>query len=130
MASATLTGFLNNTSSATFNLVSTSENSARWIVSGRALSVPFAAQQRIKTNKGVSNDEVTVSVSRTEANVTSGKLATCLCEVRISIPKDQSILTPTLQKEIISAAASILIDNAATGVTNANRTSIIEGRIL
>jgi len=130
MASTTLTLYKDNSTTVAFSLVTTSENAARWINSGRALSVPFAVQQKVKANKGASNDEVTVSVSRTEANVTTGKLATCLCEIRVSLPKDQSILTPTLQKEIISLAASALIDAAATGTGSVNRAAIIEGRIL
>jgi hypothetical protein len=130
MATSTLTLYYNNTQTQTFGLVSTSENAATWINSGRALSVPFSIKQKVKVNKGVSNDEVLLTVSRTEANATSGKLATCLCEIRVSLPKDQSILTPTLQKEIISLAASALIDAAATGATSVNRAALIEGRIL
>ena len=129
MATSTLTLYKDNTTTVTFNLLSTAELFAKWIVSGRALSTPFAAFQKIKLNKGVSNDESYFTVSRTEANVATGKLATFLCEVRVSIPKDQSVLTPTVQAEVISLAASALINAAPTGAST-SRATIIEGRIL
>ncbi len=130
MASSTLTLYKNNTQTETFALVSTSENSARWVKSGRALSTPFAISQRVKVNKGVSNDESFITTTKTEANLSTAKLATLLIETRISLPKDQTVLTPALIAEAISCHASSLIDGAATGATSVNRTALQEGRII
>jgi hypothetical protein len=129
MASSTLTLYKDNTTTEAFALVTTSENAAKWIKSGRALATPYSASQKVKINKGVSNDESYFSITRTEANATTGKLATCVCDIRVSIPKDQTILTPTVQAEIISCAVSAAINAAATGA-NTSRLTIIEGRIL
>lgn len=130
MASSTLTLYRDNTNTTAFALVSTSDGSARWISSGRALATPFQVSQRIKVSKGAGNDEVYFTVSRTEANASTGKLATALAEIRVSIPKDQTILTPTLQKELLALCASAINDAAALGATLANRTALIEGRII
>ncbi len=130
MPSSTLTLYRDNTNTVAFNLVSTSEYFAKWIVTGRALSVPYSVTQLVKPSKGAGNDLSYVTIARTEANATTGKLATCLVEVKLSAPKDQSILTPAVQKELISLAASALIDGRTSGTTNTNASCIVEGRIL
>ncbi len=130
MASTTLILYKDNTTTTTFNLLSTAENWAKWIVPGRTLSTPHFAQQTTKVNKGSSNDESKFLVSITAMNATTGKPATFLCEIRLSIPKDQSVLTPSIQKEITSEAVSAFIGTGGATGADTNRTSILEGRIL
>lgn len=130
MSSSVLTLYKNHTEQLAFSLVSTSELSAKWIASGRALSVPFSITQTVKPNKGSGNDTVSVIISRTEANATTGKLATALCELRFSMPKDQSVLTLSLQKELLALCVSLFDDAAATAATNSNITAALEGRIV
>ncbi len=130
MASSTLTLYKDNTTTQAFSLLSTAENWAKWIVSGRPLATPHFALQSVKVNKGSSNDESKFLVSITAQNATTGKLATFLCEIRCSIPKDQSVLTPAIQNEIVSEAVSAFVGTGgATGATT-NRTTVLEGRIL
>lgn len=131
MPASTVTLYKNNTQTVAFALVSSSANQCRWIVSGRSLAAPFELISTVKAApQGAQNDVVEYQISRKEVNVTTGKLATLNVKVSISIPKDQSILTPSLQVEQLSLLASLLIDAAATGATSANRTAMIEGRFV
>jgi hypothetical protein len=129
MASTSLSPYKNSSTTETFSLVSATENGATYKVSGRALSVPYTIDVRRKfTAAGAAgNDHVTVRVARVEANAETGKLATCQVMLDISIPKDTTVLTTTIQKEIISVLASLLNESTAMEATNANITSLIEG---
>ncbi len=131
MASSTLTPFKDATNQVTFTLASTSPLGASYIVSGRALSAPYIIDISRKVNSYANaNDKIVLRVARTEANATSGKLATFQAKLELSIPKDVSVLTPTLQKEIATVLMSLLRDNTLSAATFTNITALIEGRDL
>lgn len=101
------------------------------MVAGRALGAPFEVEQVRKVNaSSLSNDHSIIRLTRKEANVATGKLATLQVTVDVSIPKDVTILTPTEQKKAISLICSLLNESTAMEATNANITAIIEGRDL
>lgn len=132
MASSTLNPYKDNTNHVLFSLASTSATGAKYLVSGRSMSLPYICEitRKVTPANSTSNDHVTVRLARSEANATSGKLATAQVTLDISIPKDQSVLTAAVQKEIVSVLASILNEAAAMQATNANITALIEGRDL
>lgn len=131
MASASLTLYKNNTQTEVLNLVSQASTGASYKVAGRGLSTPISLTLDRKIQSGVSkNDHVVIRLAQTDNNVNTGKAATGQILIDVSIPKDQSILTPARMGELLSMAASALIDNAATGATSVNRTALIDGRDL
>lgn len=131
MASSTLTLYCTNAVTKVFTLVGVLADGARYMVSGRAIACPFVTEIKRKFNpNGTGNDHVGIRIARTEQNTTSGKLATCQVLLDISIPKDQSVLTPAVQKEILALLASALNENAAVASTTVNASALIEGRDL
>lgn len=132
MATATLSPYKNNTQTQAFVLQQTSEKKTTWIVSGRTISAPYSisVERKPANTNSSSNDHVILRVTRMEMNSTSGKLATSQITTDASIPKDQSVLTPAVQKEMLSIMASLLNEATAMEATNANITAIIEGRDL
>lgn len=131
MASATLSPYKNNTTTQVFSLVSVLSSGARYMASGRAISSPYVIEIQRKLNpNGTGNDHVGIRIARTEQNVTTGKLATCQFLLDISIPKDQSILTPAVQKELGSILASLFNESTAMEATTVALTALVEGRDL
>lgn len=129
MASATLTLYKNNTQSDAFALASQNAAGATYLVAGRTLSAPKSITVTRKINANASaNDKVSVKLIHTELNATTGKPATFSVECIISIPKDTSILSATLQKEGCAIVSSLINDGTAMAATTANRTALIEGR--
>lgn len=132
MASSSLTPYKNSTEQETFSLVSTSGSGAKYMVSGRSLANPFVieCQRKLTPATASGNDHVVLRLARTESNATTSKLATCQVLVDVSIPKDTSVLTATVQKELVALAASLLNEATAMEATNANITALVEGRDL
>jgi len=132
MASATLSPYKSSAGTQAFVLTSTSATGARYQVSGREIACPYVVEiQRKLTASGAStNDHVTVRIARTERNATTSKLATCQALLDISIPKDQSIIGATMQKEILSVLASLLNESTVMEATTVAMTALIEGRDL
>jgi hypothetical protein len=132
MASSSLTPYRNNSDQVTFQLVSTSSEGSSYRVSGRDLSSPHVVDIKRKLTSGNStaNDHISVRVARTERNASTSKLATMQVLLDISIPKDTSILTSTVQAEQLAIAASLLNEATAMEATTANITALIEGRDL
>lgn len=130
MASSTLSPYKNNTTTVAFALVSESPNGAKYQVSGRDIGLPFTLEiARKLTQPGAAgNDEVTVIIRRIEKNATTGKLATFYSKHLISIPKDTSVLTQTVQKECLSLLASLFNESTAMEATTVFLTALIEGR--
>lgn len=131
MASSSLTLYKNNTQSDVFTLASQNAAGANYLVAGRSLSAPKAISVNRKINANASaNDKISTKFIHTELNATTGKPATFSIDVIISIPKDTSNLTPTIQKEGCAIVSSLLNDGTAMAATAVNRTALIEGRDL
>lgn len=132
MASSTLTAYETSSVTKAFALAQVSATATTYILSGRAISLPYkvSIERKIGNSNASSNDHVLLRISRIEANATTAKPATFQATLDISIPKDQSILTPVEQKKVLALIASMLNDGAAVGATNANTTALIEGRDL
>lgn len=131
MASQTLTLYKNNTQTQVFQLVGVSSDGARYMAAGRPIACPFVIEIKRKLNlAGTGNDHVGVRIARTEQNATTGKLATCQYLLDISIPKDQSILTQVVQKELGAILASLFNESTAMEATTVALTALVEGRDL
>lgn len=130
MSAASFSPYIDNTQTVVFTLASESPNGVKYLVSGRGISVPFTLEisRKLTASNAAGNDEVTVLVRRLEQNGTSGKLATMFAKLIISIPKDTSIITATVQKQLISIIASLLNQSTAMEATNTFITALIEGR--
>lgn len=130
MASSTITLYKNSTQTKSFLLANQGTESTVHKVAGRALACPEQFE-RILTLKGAkANDLATYRYKRVEQNANTSALASLQIEVRISIPKDQSILNATAVVEGLSMIASAINDNSATSATTANRSAMAEGRDL
>lgn len=130
MASSSLTPYLDNTSSGTFNLVSSSIELTRWIASGRSISAPWAIERSLKKSSGKSNDHVIVRVFKTDLNSTTGQLVTGQVLLDISIPKDNTTITNTEMVELLGVLTSVLNQYSANNASSAVRTALVEGRDL
>lgn len=130
MATPTLLPYKNNTTTQAFALVSESPNGAKYLVSGRPIGLPYTIEiiRKLTAPGAAGNDEVTVITKRVEVNATTGKLATFYEKRTISIPKDQTVLTPTVQKEVLSIGASLYNESTAMEATTTFITALIEGR--
>lgn len=130
MSSTTLSPYKDSTTTIVFNLVSESPNGVTYLVSGRSISRPFTltVTRKLTALNAAGNDEITIQVKRTEQNATSLKLATAYAKLTISIPKDQSVLTSTVQKELMAVIASLCNESTAMEATTAFMSAIIEGR--
>lgn len=129
MASQTVTLYYNATQTQAFNLVSSGSNGAAFIASGRPLSQPIVLEISRKINSNsVGNDKITLRIARTDANATTGKLATFQAKLELSVPKDVSVITPTIQQDITTMVMSALRDATAAAATRANVTALLEGR--
>lgn len=132
MATETLTAYEANVGTQSFVLKQTGSDKTVWIKAGREISIPYTVnvERKLSNSNSKSNDRVVLRVSRVERNASTGVLATLQATLEISIPKDQSILTATEQKKLVSIVASILNEGTAMEATNANITKLIEGRDL
>lgn len=132
MASATLSPYKNSTQTQAFVLTSQSSTGALYKASGRELACPYSVEvKRSLTPSGAtSNDEVAIIVRRVERNVTTGKLATFVAKLTLSIPKDSSILTSSVNKEVIACLQSLLNEGTATEATLNNIGALLDGRDL
>lgn len=129
MASATLDLYKDNSSHEVFTLASQNSAGAKWLLPGRSLATPKSVEIARKINStSVSNDTVNLKLSQTELNATTGKPATFFIDGKISIPKDVTVITPTVQKALIAQFVSLLNDATALAATSVNRTALIEGR--
>jgi hypothetical protein len=132
MASSTLSPYKNNTTQETFSLQTVSTTGAKYLVSGRSLSQPYTLEtvRKLTAPSASGNDRVEVRVTRSEANATTGKLATLVATLSISIPKDTSILDADAQAEAISILASLVNESTAMEATTVAITALVEGRDL
>jgi len=73
------------------------------------------------------NDHVMVRLYDTRRNTTTSKLATCQVLLDISIPKDTSNLTKTVQGDLVSCLASLLNESAVLAATRANINALLGG---
>lgn len=130
MASSTLVPYVNNSTTQSFSLVSTSSAGAKWMVTGRAIGVPYTIEviRKLSPSTSTTNDHIQLRIARTEQNATSAKLATMQLLLDISIPKDASVITATEQKKLLSILASLFNESTAMEATNVAITSLIEGR--
>lgn len=130
MSSATLSPYKNNTSTIVFSLASESPTGVTYLVSGRSISQPMTLtiSRKLTAPGAAGNDEISVLVKRIDQNTTTLKLSTTYAKVVISVPKDQSVATPTIQKEVCAVIASLFNESTAMEATNAFLTALIEGR--
>lgn len=129
MASSSLNPFVDNTNHQAFVLKSTSPDGAVFMVSGRNLGAPYEIEQIRKINpSSLSNDQSIIRLTRKEANAATGKLATFQATLTVSVPKDNTVITLAEQKKALAIIASLLNESTAMEATNANITSILEGR--
>lgn len=129
MASSTIIPYKDHTTAVPFSLVSTSAEKTVYRVTGRSLGLPheISVQRKIGGSGSKSNDHVIVRIARVEANAVTGIPATLLCSLDISIPRDQSVLTSTVQLEALGMLASLLDDSTAVAATTVNRSALIAG---
>lgn len=132
MATETLTAYKDNTTTNSFLLQQTSAAKTVWIYPGRAISAPYSisVERKLTNGNSPSNDHVILRISRIETNVSTGKPATFQASLDLSIPKDQSIHTPSEMKNVVAVLASLLNEGTAMEATSANRTKLLEGRDL
>ncbi len=130
MSSATLTPYINNTTTQSFVLVSESPNGVKYLVSGRPIGLPYTLEisRKLTAPGAAGNDEVTIIVKRIEQNATTGKLSTFYDKRVISIPKDQSVITQAIQKQILSIIPSLSNESTAMEATTVFLSALVEGR--
>lgn len=130
MSSPSFSPYKNNTTTTVFTLASESPTGVKYLVSGRSIACPFSLEisRKLTAPNAAGNDEVSILVKRIEQNATSGKLATGFVKVTVSIPKDVSVITATVQKELMSVVASLFNESTAMEATTAFITALIEGR--
>jgi len=129
VASTTLDLYKDNSVHEVFSLASQNAAGAAWLLPGRTLSAPkvVSLSRKINPNNG-SNDTVSLKIALTELNVTTGKPATFSGELKISIPKDTTVITQSIQKGVIGELISLGNDCTANAATNTKVTALIEGR--
>lgn len=132
MASNSLTPYISSAMTQAFALQSTTERGAKYLASGRSLSTPYSVEivRKLTPPSASGNDHIILRVQRTEANVTTGKLATMQISVDFSIPKDQSVLGVTEQRYCAAIIASLLDESTAISATQVNVAALLEGRDL
>jgi len=125
-----LVPYKNNSSTLTFERAYESVNGVTALIAGRSIATPYKLEVARKfTPPGApGNDLISVKVTRTEQNATTGKLASLVATLSISIPKDQTVLTATAQKEAMAVLASLCNESTAMEATTTFMTTIIEGR--
>jgi hypothetical protein len=128
MASSSITLYSSNAASQAFSLVSSSVDKTVWKVANRPLSNALQLELTRKLTSGNKNDHVIIRLSQVEANATTSQKATAQVLVDISVPKDQSILTPTVIVGLLGMVSSLLDDGTALQATSANRSAIADGR--
>lgn len=130
MSSSSFSPYKNNTTQVTFTLASESPTGVKYLVSGRSISQPFTLDitRKLTAPGAAGNDEVTILIKRVDQNATTLKLSTAFVKFTLSIPKDQSIVTATLQKELCALLASLFNESTAMEATTAFLTAIVEGR--
>lgn len=128
--SSTLTPYTG--ASGTISLVPVAENAngAMYLVSGRAMNLPYSmtVARKLTAPSAAGNDSVSIRLARCEANATSGKLATMAVTLTVSIPKDQTVHTVAEQKKMLCAVASLLNESTAMEATTVFMTALLEGR--
>lgn len=130
MPSSTLTLYYGDSSSSlAFPLVSTSATGSTWRVASRGIGIPYSVttQRKLGAPGALSNDKVTVQLKRVENNATTGKPATFVATLDLSIPRDTSIITLTEQARMVKFLTCIGWDNAAGAATVANATALLTG---
>jgi len=132
MPSSSLTPYYSNAAQVTFNLVSSTEAGAVYIVSGHPLATPYKVEviRKLTASAAAANDHVILRVSCIGRNATTGKLATASVTTDISIPKDTTVFAESDVVGFLGVMASLLNENAALQSTSVNRTALIEGRDL
>lgn len=128
MASSSLTLYSSNSTSQAFALVSSSVDKTVWKVAGRPLSTPIELEFTRRLTNGSKNDHLVLRLSQKEQNASTAQLATGQILVDISVPKDQSIITPAVLVGLLGMVSSLLNDASALATTSANRTAIVDGR--
>jgi len=132
MPTSTLNPYYDATHQGAFSLVTSSDKGALWLTSSRPLACPSSMEiiRKLTPPNSLANDHIIVRLVDTEQNATTAKLATFSATLDISIPKDQSVCTSTVQKIMLAYLASMLNDSAVMGATSVNRTALLEGRLL
>jgi len=124
-----LTPYINNASTTTFVKAYDTTTGVVYLTSGRPIAQPFGLEivRKHTPPSSPGNDQVQLRLRRVEQNATTGKLASFNVTLSISIPKDQTILTPTVMKQSVSAVASLLNESTAMEATNTFITKLLEG---
>jgi len=130
MASNSLVLYNNNSTTTTYNLVTTGETKSSWKVDGRPLATPriLEIQRKPTSSSAAGNDHVIIRGAVIERNASTQKLATAQVTIDLSLPKDQSIITSTTIGDLIANAVSLLNEKTAMEATRANINAFIEGR--
>jgi hypothetical protein len=129
MASETLSPYYTNTLTQAFGLVSATSNGAIYQVSGRPLSQPYsiAIDRKLTPPSAAANDRVIVRLLRTEPNSETNKLATFAATLTISIPKDQTVISLTVQEQLLNVLASLINECAAVSASMTQKEKILTG---
>lgn len=129
MASSNLQPYRNNSNQETFVLANQSASGATYKVASRPLSQPYqiSIERKLSAAGSNANDRVILKSLRTELNESTGKLATMSVKCEISIPKDDSVITKTVQAELVAVIASLLNEATAMEATKVNINALIDG---
>lgn len=129
MASATISPYYNNTTTQAFALASEGENKCKYVVAGRPLNQPWSIEieRIISAPSSRGNDRVLVTQTRVEPNSEAGTLATMRIQTSLSIPKDQTVLSLSVQEQMIGVMASVLNEFAAVSSSVTNREKLLTG---
>lgn len=130
MASNSLVLYNNNSTTTTYDLVTTGTDKTLWKVAGRALACPrlLEMQRKPTASSATGNDHVIVRCAIIERNTTTQKLATGQVVLDVSIPKDGSIITNTILGDLLSNVASLLNEKTVMEATRASVNCVVEGR--
>ncbi len=130
MSSATFSPYKNNTQTVVFTLASENPNGVTYLVSGRSISQPMTLtiSRKLTAPGAAGNDEVTLVIKRIDQNATTLKLSTAYAKFILSIPKDQSVVTAAVQKELCAILASLFNESTAMEATTLFLTALVEGR--
>lgn len=130
MATTSLVLYNNNSTTTTYDLVTTGTDKTVWKVASRALACPrsIEIQRKPTASSATSNDHVIVRAAVIERNTSTQKLATGQVVLDLSIPKDGSIITNTVLGDLLANIASLLNEKTVMEATRASINAIVEGR--
>lgn len=110
MSSSSLAPKYSEANVTTFALVSENAAGAKWLVASRPLANPQSIEviRKIGNQNSNANDHVILRSVRSETNATTGKVATAVVSVDISIPRDTATVTQLMINRMIGELVSLL----------------------